>query len=155
MLKSLAVLGWLALAATGGSPHRSTPPLPGLATIADTNLFLPASLVSGDNDVVTLNRVTAGAKRPDLVQICLSTRIPQPDARQAGSGRKAFDNHETRQPRFLARPGRPACTHVQPTRHRFIFWKEGGNGAMRPVLKQALDLSGMAGDLVRFEWRND
>lgn len=155
MLKALSILGWLALAATGETTHRGAPSLPGLVTIADTGLFLPTSIVSGDNDVVTLNRVAAGAKQPDLVQICLAIRIPRSSIRRAGTGRKAFDNHETRHPRFLARPTRPACTHVQPTRHRFTFWKEDLNGAMRPVLKQALDLSGMAGDLMRFEWRND
>lgn len=155
MLKPLAILGWLMLSVTGETAGRSSPPGPELMTIADTRFYLPTSLVSGDDDIVTLKRVTAGAKNPDLVQVCLTTRVLASHAGQSGSGRKAFDNHKTGKPRFLARPRQPSCTHVQPTRHQFTFWKEAGNGALRPVLKQALDLSGMAGDLVRFEWRKD
>ncbi len=108
---------------------------------------LPEFLKSGDNDLIVIHRTKGGAPRPDIVRICMTDR--------SGSGSKAFDNHRTGHPRYLAVGNRTVCGNIYPTRQEFFFWKATASGKLKPVLKQKLNLTGYAGYLLRFEWISD
>ncbi len=109
---------------------------------------LPQFLTSGDNDLIVVHQTKSGASPPDSVQVCIVNR-------SRSGGRKAFDNHRTGQPRYIADSGQTDCGNIHPTQQDFFFWKTDSDGGLKPVLKQKLNLAGYAGYSIRFEWLDD
>jgi len=152
-IKAAAAALWLLALPHAVAPPPAGPFLPDgdvmkTEQIKTAQGHLPSFLASGDNDVIVIHRTKAGAPQPDIVRICIVNH-------SRSGGRKAFDNHRTKRPRYVVGGSQTDCGNIHPTQQDFFFWKAAPGGALKPVLKQKLNLSGYAGYLIRFEWIDD
>jgi hypothetical protein len=134
-----------------GFPAGHSPEMPGERMRGETTIaqgHLPSFLTSGDNDVIVVDRKGNARGTGYSVQVCLVNHS------RSGT-RKAFDIHRGARPRYAAAAGDTVCSPLQPTRHDFYFWKQKSGSGLRAVLKQKLDLTGLGGDTLVFEWRDD
>lgn len=115
----------------------------------------PVLLQSSQHDVLRMRVLDGDAAwpvpEPDdaarLVHVCVRDKA-------ASGQRKAFDSQNAMRARFVVPHGGRRCARFEPVLQVFYFSKNKGRG-MRVMLSYPLDLRGLEGAIVVFDWIRD